>query len=96
MSMRDSSPKLTPCELLRDINDLCQGDSKKDKRIRELLGACEKQSKRLGQEVNKYNRDIWKLQEWWPINKGWRSKGKRRSRDNYKYSTGKQFLKNHR
>lgn len=94
--MRDSSPKYTPCELLRMINDLCQGDSKKDKQIRELLGACEKQTKRLGQEVNKYNKEIWKLDSWWPVNPKYRIKGRERAKDSYKYSNGKQFFKNHR
>ena len=94
--MRDSSPKFTPCELLRMINDLCQGDSDKDKRIRELCGACEKQTKRLGQEVNKYNYEIWKEDKWWPVNVAWRRKGRQRAKDNYKYNTGKEFFKRHR
>lgn len=94
--MRDSSPKLTPCEVIRDINDLCQDDSTKDKRIRELCGVAEKMAKRLAEELHKYSKEIWKDERWWPINKNWRRKGKKRTRDSYKYDTGKQFFKRYR
>ena len=92
--MRDSSPKATPCELIREINDLCQGDSKKDKDIRALCGAAEKMTKRIALELHRYSKEIWKDEKWWKPNIAWKAKGKRRSRSNYKYDTGKQFFRN--
>ena len=93
MSMRDSSPKLTPCELIREINDLCQGDTKKEERIRELCGAAEKMTKRIAQELHKYSKEIWKDEQWWKPNIAWKQKGKRRVKDDYKYNNGKKFFK---
>ena len=51
--MRTASRFLTPCEALRQINDLCQSNSKKDKEIRYLLAKFEKMAKKLAREVNK-------------------------------------------
>ena len=64
MTMRTANRHLTPCEALRQINDLCQSDSDKDKKIRYLAAKFEKLAKKLGREVN--NRPGKKISDdWW-------------------------------
>ena len=45
----NSSPKLTTCEIYRQINDFCQSDSEVDKKIRDLCVA----GIMVGKEVSK-------------------------------------------
>jgi len=45
----NSSPKLTTCEIYRQINDLCQSDSEIDQKIRDLCVA----GIMIGKEVTK-------------------------------------------
>ena len=51
MTMRTASEWMTYCEYLRLINDLCQGDSEKDKQIREYCAKAEKITKKLGRKI---------------------------------------------
>jgi len=64
MTMKTASEFMTPCEVLRQINDLCQGDTDKEKEIRALLSQFELLAKRMAQEIN--NREGPKIRdEWW-------------------------------
>jgi len=64
MTMRTASTFMTPCEVARQINDLCQSDSKKDKIIRLMAARFEKMAKKLAREVN--NRPGMKINDkWW-------------------------------
>jgi len=66
MSMRGISSKETICETLRAINDMCQSNSNKDQKIRNLLVKSEKMSKKMIHKLREYNKQIDK--EWWEKN----------------------------
>lgn len=80
--MRTASIVRSPCELLRKINDLVQGDSDREIEIRKLCSEAEKSTKRLAQELNKYKKEAWR--EWWEQNKEYKQDVKRRIDDKYK------------
>lgn len=82
MTMRTASPVLSPCEILRKINDLVQGDSKQDLEIRKLCAQAERETKRLAQALNKYKKEAWR--GWWVENEGWRDLLAKRLKDDYK------------
>jgi len=84
MSMRSSNRFMTPCEALRQINDLCQSDSDKDKQIRKLLSSFEKMAKMLSREIN--SREGKKIRDdWWEISKlDWSGLARWRISDIYK------------
>lgn len=66
MTMRTASTVRSPCELVRKINDLVQGDSQKDLEIRKLCSELAKQTKRLAKELN--NNGIRTWEQWWDDN----------------------------
>jgi hypothetical protein len=66
MSMRNASQERTICEVLREINDLHQGDSEHDIRIRLKLSEAEKMAKRMSLKLLEYNKQIFK--DWWSAN----------------------------
>ena len=84
MTMKTASKFMTPCEALRQINDLCQDDNDKDNQIRELLSNFEILVKKLAKEVN--NRNGEKISDkWWEENKlDWMELAKMRMSDIYK------------
>jgi hypothetical protein len=82
MTMRTASPILSPCELIRKINDLAQGDTAHDLEGRKLCAEAEKQTKRLAQTLNKYKKEAWS--GWWAENKGWRDLLEMRLKEDYK------------
>ena len=61
---------VTICETLRQINDECQSDSKRDKKVRKLLADAIIMAKKMGGRLNFYadiyhkgeawNKDLWK------------------------------------
>lgn len=84
MTMKTASRNQTPCETLRQINDLHQGDSDEDKMARDLLAKFEVMVKTLAKELNK--RPGEKIGEkWWEENKlDWRKLRTFRMSDIYK------------
>jgi len=82
MTMRTASPVLSPCELIRKINDLAQRESKRDVKIRKLCAQAEQETKRLAQTLNKYKKEAWS--GWWAENKGWRDLLEMRLKEDYK------------
>jgi len=48
----------TVCEVLREINDLCQKDSKQDKVIRKKLAEAEKMAKSMALKLEWYNKNF--------------------------------------
>ena len=82
MTMRTASPFRSPCEIIRKINDLFQGDDRIDRKVRELCAEAEKGSKQLAQELNKYKKEAWK--GWWAENKTYQKDVVNRLRDDYK------------
>jgi hypothetical protein len=66
MSMRDTSNARTVCEVLREINDLVQSDSKRDKVIRKKLAEAEGMAKKMSLKLLEYNQDVFK--DYWKEN----------------------------
>jgi hypothetical protein len=67
MSMRAApNTRLTICEVLRQINDLCQGDSPRDNLIRKKLATAEIMAKKMIHKLLQYNKDFEK--DWWAKN----------------------------
>lgn len=91
--MRTSSPVRSPCELLRKINDMFQGDSERDLKVRRLCAEAESATKRLAQELNKHKKEAWK--GWWALNKEFPYEVKMRIDDNYKQEGSNQEWKKH-
>ncbi len=79
MTMRTGSPVRSPCEVLRKINDICQGDNPKDNEIRKLCAECEKKVKIVARSTPRSNRGTWA----WENNPGWESDLDIRLADNY-------------
>jgi acyl carrier protein len=84
MTMKTASRYQTPCETLRQINDLHQSDSEDDKRARDLLAKFEGMVKTLAKELNK--RPGERIGErWWGKNElDWRRLRTLRMSDLYK------------
>jgi len=89
MTMRNASHKITVCEILRDINDLHQGDDEHDKRVRELLFTAEKMAKKMDQKLFEYNKK-WD-EEFWKENPEYKKKLEKRLKKSY--LTGKKKKK---
>lgn len=66
MSMRDASNSRTICEVLREINDLCQGNNSHDKLIRKKLSEAETMAKKMSYKLLEYNQEVFK--DWWAEN----------------------------
>ena len=81
MTMRTASRLRSPCEILRKINDLCQGKTAKDNEIRRLCAEGEKKTKRLARELNKHDKTVW--MDWWEKNDKFEKEIDRRLSDDY-------------
>lgn len=81
MGLRGASDELTVCEVLRRINDLCQGDSDKDCQIRKHLSMAEDMCKRMSFKLLSYNKKMFK--GWWKKNKTYENDLKRRLNEKY-------------
>ena len=82
MSMNKSNSWRSPCEVLREINDLFQGDDELDQKVRMLLAECEYMTKHMSIELSKYKPNYHKR---WPRKKGWDKDDARRKQSDYKY-----------
>lgn len=56
--------KVTICEVLREINDKCQRDSKEDKAIRKLLSNAIEMAKRMNARLDFYAHHYHEGIEW--------------------------------
>ena len=83
MSINNANYLRSSCEVIREINDLAQGDSETDKKIRKLCAEAEAKSKRLSLQLVKYEPDYHK--EWWENTDGYSEKMIKRKSDNYKF-----------
>ena len=54
MGMRSANIYLSPCELIREINDLCQSDSAKDLEIRKRCYKLERMNKGMSDIIHSY------------------------------------------
>lgn len=81
MSMRDASNAITICEVLRRINDLNQGDSKREKMTRKLLAEAERMAKKMSLKLLEYNKEV--FTNYWEENKNKEEDLKKRMSKNY-------------
>ena len=79
---RTATPHRTPCEVLREINDLCQSDSEKDKAIRQKLWECQRMIKMLGLKVELLEPQNWDC--WWQPLEKYLQRIEKRIKANYK------------
>lgn len=64
--MNFASHSRTICEVLREINDLHQGDSEHDRITRAKLFEAQKMAKRMSNKLIDYNKEV--FAEWWEEN----------------------------
>lgn len=82
MSIRSAGDhRYTLCEVLREINDLHQGDSETDKIIRNKLVLAEKMAKKMSRKLLEYNKSVFK--DWWDNNPDHEEKILRRLNKSY-------------
>lgn len=81
MSIRGSSKSRTLCEVLREINDIHQSQTDKDKKTRKLLAEAEQMGKRMSAKLKDYNKEVFK--DWWQKNKDYEKDFEKRMKENY-------------
>lgn len=88
MSMWRTSHLRTPCEVLREINDMFQGDAERDRIVRYKLAEVEAKTKEMSLFIDKYDK---KFHNRWELNAdvardfNFRQSGKNTPREDYKY-----------
>ena len=82
MSMWRTSVYRSPCEVLREINDLFQGDTEMDKRVRKLLADAESKAKDMSMHLTVHEKNYSKK---WEVNKDSNRDVVFRTRSEYKY-----------
>ena len=60
---RRSVGKTTVCEKIRMMNDLCQGDSESDVKLRKMLAEIMLDTKKMNAKLVEYKRDY--CEDWW-------------------------------
>ena len=83
MSMNNANYMRSPCEVLREINDLFQGDSEKDEKVRKLLAEAEAKTKRMSIELTKYDQTYYLT--WWDKILDYSDRLIRRKNPSYKF-----------
>ena len=83
MSMNNANYMRSPCEVLREINDLFQGDTEKDEKVRKLLAEAEAKTKRMSIELTKYDQKYYLT--WWDDILDYSDRLIRRKNPSYKY-----------
>lgn len=63
MGLRQSTTYRTPCEIIREINDLIQADNALNRLIRTKLIEIEKGAKLMSNEIEKYDKG-WNIRTW--------------------------------
>ena len=84
MSIRGASKQRTICEVLREINDMHQGNSPHDIAVRKKLSEAEDMGKRMSTKLKEYNKDVYR--GWWEKNPDYERDLDRRLKK--KYITG--------
>jgi hypothetical protein len=68
VSLRRATELRTLCEVLREINDLHQGDKKHDRKVRKKLIEAEYMAKKMSYKLLEYNKEYDK--DWWETVEG--------------------------
>ena len=82
MSMWRTSAYRSPCEVLREINDLFQGDTDLDRIVRKKLAEAENKAKDMSIHLSKYEKNYYKK---WERNVDANSDDAFRTRKEYKF-----------
>ena len=80
MSLRGAVEKRTLCEVLREINDLLQGQSVHRQILPKLIEA-ENMAKKMAGKLVEYNKEI--FADWWQANPDYEKDVKRRLNEHY-------------
>lgn len=83
MTFRQATPTRTPCEILREINDLCQSNSERDRVIRQKLDEVMKAAKLMSNEIHS-NNDNWNEATWLSDNPDYKFDWKVRTKETYR------------
>lgn len=86
MSLRRATRVRTLCEVLREINDLHQGDKKHDRKVRKKLVEAERMAKKMSYKLLEYNKEYDK--DWWETTEGKRREKLLRKRFSKSYLVG--------
>lgn len=90
MSMTNTSPRLTICEIIRTLNDMHQKDTEHDKAVREKLSTIEYMAKRMVRKLAEYKNAKELRRELFPdINEDYNKLRKYRKSKDYKVTDGK-------
>jgi len=90
MSMWRTSAYRSPCEVVREINDMFQGDSFQDQEVRKLLAEVEAKAKDMSIHLSEYEPNYYKH---WEKNKDANDDARFRQKDN---NTPKETYKYHK
>jgi hypothetical protein len=85
MSMRFTNKKRTVCEVLREINDFHQEDTKHDRGIRKLLMEAAYKAKRITMKLYEYSKSKEYDKDWWEANPDYEKTFLKRMNENYKF-----------
>ena len=80
MSLRGSNDERTLCEVLREINDIMQGENKHPEVLIKLKEA-ESMAKKMAYKLLDYNKDVFR--EWWKKNPDYEKTLKLRMTEKY-------------
>lgn len=80
MSLRSACEKRTICEVLREINDMLQGNPIHPKVLPKLIEA-EKMAKKMAGKLVEYNKEIFAT--WWEANPEYEADLQRRLNESY-------------
>ena len=83
MGLKCSTTYRTPCEIVREINDLIQADNALNRLIRSKLIEIEKGAKLMSDEVEKHDKG-WNIRTWRKPNTNEPEDWKRRLKPDYK------------
>lgn len=86
MSLRRATKIRTLCEVLREINDLHQGETKHDRKVRKRLVEIERMAKKMSYKLLEYNKEYDK--EWWETIEGKEREKRLRKRLSKSYLIG--------
>ena len=86
MSLRRATKIRTLCEVLREVNDLHQGKTKHDKKVRKRLVEIERMAKKMSYKLLEYNKEYDK--EWWETVEGKEREKRLRKRLSKSYLIG--------
>jgi len=84
MSMKITNKQRTLCEVLREINDIHQGEGRHAMVVRTKLAEAEKMAKKMSKKLYEYNKEY--DAGWWEENP--RYEEALRARMNKRYCTG--------